>query len=125
VTTDNNPRAAASDRPINPVNPPLDPDRRDQAMTVWDQLTVAEQRQVFQSVWEAAEAYRITDDTAHAVRLTESVHSMVTLEQVPGLTEARRRPPRPLSEQGGSMGMDALIAMLRGEHPGSTTQDAA
>jgi hypothetical protein len=65
------------------------------ALRVWRNLTVGEQENVFAGAAQHVLAYCRTRDTDHLVSFAERVDEMVRLEQAPGFTEARRRPPRP------------------------------
>jgi hypothetical protein len=85
----------------------------DQAMVVWDNLTDGERREVFRGVAEAVSEFGRMKDMDVLVTLAERVHGMVRAESHPGFTEARRRPPRPLSEHGEGIGTAALLRMLR------------
>lgn len=100
----------------NPTRAQTEPARDemvDQAMAVWDGLTDGERREVFRKVARAVSAFGLTKNIDHLVKLAEGVDGMVTIEKVPGFSEARRRPPRPLAEQGEGVGMAEVVRRLR------------
>lgn len=80
---------------------------------MWDDLTAAEQREVFRKVARAVSDFGLTKDIDRLVRFAESIDGMVTLEQLPGYSEARRRTPVPPSEQGEGVGMAEVVRRLR------------
>jgi hypothetical protein len=103
VTADQTPRRGTS----------VDESRIVQAMAVWDQLTAAEQREVFRGVAEAVSEFGRAKDIDVLVTLAERVNGMVRAESHPGFTEARRRPPEPPGGPDVGPGTAELIRQLR------------
>lgn len=96
-----------------PGVPPADDPTILQAMTVWDNLTPQEQRNVFQGIVQAVTGFSRTKDIDHLVNLSQSVNEMVLLERQPGFTEARRNPPKEPEEPSESVGISEVIRRLR------------
>lgn len=84
-----------------------------QVMAVWDQLTAAEQRNVFEAVARAVSAFGRTKEIDHLVRLSESVDEMVLLERQPGFTEARRAPVERAGKPDEGVGIAEVVRRLR------------
>lgn len=84
-----------------------------QVMAVWDRLTVAEQRNVFEGLARAVTAFGRTKDIDHLVKLSESVDEMVRLEQQPGFTESRRTPTKRSPDPGEGIGIAEVVRRLR------------
>lgn len=84
-----------------------------QAMTVWKQLTPAEQANVFGAVMRAVTAFGRTKNVDHLVRLAESIDGMVLIEQQPGFVQARRAPVTPPARQGEALGIAEVIRQLQ------------
>ena len=74
----------------HPGTPPKDDPAVIRAMAVWDGLNGRERRELFRTLYRAAEAFKRTEDVAHLTRLAESVTGMCRLEPSTNLREILR-----------------------------------
>jgi len=85
-----------------PGMPAKDNPQVETAMTVWDDLTASEQRELFRSLYRHVAAYGHTKDVDHLVRFAESVDGMVRLESTTDLRQvirdSRNVTPEPADE---------------------------
>lgn len=85
-----------------------------QAMTVYDNLPVDEQREIFRTLYRAVAAFGRTENIDHLVRFAKSVEGMVLTEtKQPGTLQAIRNAPKTVSEAGGSVDAGEVLKQLR------------
>ncbi|WP_188186812.1 hypothetical protein [Nonomuraea sp. SYSU D8015] len=99
-------------------SPPYgDAERLVTALAVYDQLTTAERRALFENMFAAMLQYRRTREVEHLTRSAESVTVTMWVRGQPGVQQAIRDAPTDPCPAEDLVPVDDVIRMLREDQP--------
>ncbi|MEV0236831.1 hypothetical protein [Nonomuraea sp. NPDC050786] len=99
------------------VTPPGTAIRLPKALAVYDQLTPAERRSLFENTFAAMLRYFRTGDVEHLTRIAESVTTTMWVRGLPGVLQAIRAAPTEPCPAEDLVPVDDVIRMLREDQP--------